>query len=86
VLWAELSTSVEMLLTQYWREGALRGATSAEAFTVRCDRSTMTQNDIDNGRVLVEVTLAPAAAIEHISIVLALDPAGVASVALREAA
>jgi phage tail sheath protein FI len=85
-LWTSLRTSMEALLTQYWREGALRGATSEHAFEVRCDRSTMTQNDIDHGRVVAEVRLVPAAAVEQISIVLALDGGGGASVTLREAA
>ena len=37
-LWARLARSIEDLLTDYWREGGLRGASTAEAFDVRCDR------------------------------------------------
>ena len=36
---------------------ALDGATPADAFSVRCDRSTMTQNDLDNGRLVAEIML-----------------------------
>ena len=34
-----------------WREGALPGSTPDEAFFVRCDRTTMTQDDLDTGRL-----------------------------------
>ena len=37
---------------------ALRGASTAEAFDVRCDRSTMSQNDLDNGRVIAQISVA----------------------------
>ena len=84
-LWARLKRSVEDLLTDYWREGGLRGASTAEAFDVRCDRSTMSQNDIDNGRVIAQIGVAPAAAVERMVVVLALD-AGGAAVELREVA
>ncbi|NNE64776.1 MAG: phage tail sheath family protein, partial [Gammaproteobacteria bacterium] len=35
-----------------WVSGALLGANPEEAFFVRCDRTTMTQNDLDNGRLI----------------------------------
>ena len=41
-----------------WRNGALLGATPEEAFFVRCDRSTMTQNDLDNGRLICLIGVA----------------------------
>jgi hypothetical protein len=86
LLWARLRRAMEDLLTDYWREGGLRGASTDEAFDVRCDRSTMSQNDIDNGRLIARVSLQPAAAIERIVVVLALDPGGSSTVALREVA
>ena len=86
VLWGRLRRSIEDLLTDYWREGGLRGESSNEAFEVRCDRSTMKQADLDNGRLVAEITLAPAAAIERITVVLALDAGGPAAVELREVA
>ena len=85
LLWARVRRSIEDLLTDYWREGGLRGASTAEAFDVRCDRSTMTQNDIDNGRIVARVAVAPAAAVERIVVMLALDTAG-AAFQLREVA
>jgi uncharacterized protein len=85
LLWTRVKRAIEDLLTEYWRAGGLRGTSIAEAFDVRCDRSTMTQNDIDNGRIIVHVELLPAAAIERMTVVLALD-AGGAALQLREVA
>jgi hypothetical protein len=75
-LWTRVRRTLEALLTAYWREGALGGASQAEAFDVRCDRSTMTQNDLDTGRVKVEITVLPVAAVERITVVLTLAAGG----------
>ncbi|MEJ2509749.1 MAG: phage tail sheath subtilisin-like domain-containing protein [Gammaproteobacteria bacterium] len=58
-LWANIRTSVEDFLYNEWRNGHLLGTTPKEAYFVRCDRSTMTQNDLDNGRLVCEVGVAP---------------------------
>ncbi|MFN7121127.1 MAG: phage tail protein [Hydrogenophaga sp.] len=84
--WARLERSFEELLKGFWRVGALAGATPTEAFSVRCDRSTMTQNDIDNGRLVTEITVLPAHCIERITVVLALAAAGVGQASVREVA
>ena len=42
-----------------WRTGALLGTKPEEAFFVRCDRTTMTQNDLDNGRLICLIGVAP---------------------------
>lgn len=81
LVWARIRAQVEALLLQLFAEGALHGASPAEAFSVRCDRSTMTQNDLDSGRVLVEVTVRPAAPIERIDVVLAVSSGGRVSLA-----
>ena len=57
-LWAALTASVENFLTLQWRNGALVGTEAGDAFFVRCDRTTMTQNDLDNGRVVILIGLA----------------------------
>jgi phage tail sheath protein FI len=57
-LWAKVRTAVGDFLDGLWRSGALPGRTPDEAYFVRCDRSTMTQNDLDNGRLIVEVGVA----------------------------
>jgi len=75
-LWTHLKRSLDGLLLAFWDEGALNGATPAEAFTVRCDRSTMSQNDLDNGRLKAEISLHPAAAIGTITVVLDLAATG----------
>ena len=57
-LWSNISDTVTAFLFAEWRSGALLGATPEEAFFVRCDRSIMTQADIDNGRLICEVGIA----------------------------
>jgi phage tail sheath protein FI len=42
------------------------GAKPEEAFFVRCDRSTMSQADIDDGRLVVEVGVAPTKPAEFV--------------------
>jgi hypothetical protein len=86
LVWTRLRRAIEELLTDYWREGALRGASSADAFDVRCDRSTMSQNDIDNGRLVAHIGVAPAASVETINVVLALDAGSTTALELREVA
>ena len=58
-LWANVREMIVNFIYAEWRGGALLGATPEEAFFVRCDRSTMTQNDLDNGRLVCLVGVAP---------------------------
>ncbi len=58
-LWTSVRRAVEDFLLTQWRSGALAGQTPDEAFFVRCDRTTMSQNDLDNGRLVVLVGVAP---------------------------
>jgi uncharacterized protein len=57
--WSAVRSSVTTFLTVIWRSSALLGNVPEQAFFVRCDRSTMTQEDLDNGRLIVEVGVAP---------------------------
>ena len=57
-LWANVRDAVSSFLFTEWRNGALLGANPDQAFFVRCDRSTMTQADLDNGRMVCEVGVA----------------------------
>lgn len=57
-LWANIQQTVSSFLYNEWVSGALLGATQQEAFFVRCDRSTMTQSDLDNGRLICLVGVA----------------------------
>ena len=55
-------------------EGDLNnGATAADAYSVECGPATMSQADIDNGRTIVQISLAPAATVERIAVTLTLD-------------
>lgn len=58
-LWASIRQSIEDFLVTVWRTGALMGSKPEEAFFVRCDRTTMTQNDLDNGRMICLIGVAP---------------------------
>jgi uncharacterized protein len=57
-LWANVRQTISDFLYNEWTNGRLLGATQEEAFFVRCDRSTMTQNDLDNGRLVCLIGVA----------------------------
>jgi len=65
-LWDNIRRSVEDFLLVLWRDGALMGDKPEKAFFVRCDRSTMTQNDIDNGRMICLIGVAPVRPAEFV--------------------
>jgi len=71
--WAQVQSLLQTLMTRLWNLNALDGATARDAFSVRCDRTTMTQNDLDNGRLLAEVTFTAASTIETIRVTLAME-------------
>lgn len=58
-LWANICASIYNFLYNEWINGALPGSRPEEAFFVRCDRTTMTQNDLDNGRLVCLIGVAP---------------------------
>jgi uncharacterized protein len=58
-LWANVRRTIEDFMFNEWQMGALLGDKPDKAFFVRCDRSTMTQNDLDNGRLVCLVGVAP---------------------------
>ena len=71
--WLEARRLVEVFLTALWRQGALQGATPDKAFYVACGLgTTMTQDDIDNGRLIVEIGVATVRPAEFIVLSLAL--------------
>lgn len=72
-LWNRLHDRFTNLMTGLWAEGALAGASAAEAFEVRCDRSTMTQADLDSGRVIVRISFTAAMPIVRIVVVFAMN-------------
>jgi phage tail sheath protein FI len=65
-LWNEVRRRVEEFLLGLFNQGAFEGARPETAYFVRCDRTTMTQDDIDNGRLVVVVGFAPLRPAEFI--------------------
>ncbi|MEO7177558.1 MAG: phage tail sheath subtilisin-like domain-containing protein, partial [Allosphingosinicella sp.] len=57
-LWANVRRTIEDFLLNEWQNGALLGDKPEKAYFVKCDRSTMTQNDLDNGRLVCQVGVA----------------------------
>ena len=64
--WSRVHQTVSNFLTTVWRNGALVGGTRDEAFFVKCDRTTMTQDDIDCGRLICYIGVAPVKPAEFV--------------------
>lgn len=75
-LWATIQRSLTNFLTSVWRDGALFGATPEEAFFVEVGLSTMTQQDIDEGRLIVKVGIAPVKPAEFVIFRISQKTAG----------
>jgi phage tail sheath protein FI len=58
-LWAQVRDTIRLFLRRVWLDGALMGSKEEQAFFVTCDRTTMTQDDIDNGRLICVIGVAP---------------------------
>jgi uncharacterized protein len=54
-LWKQVVSSITSFLYNEWAEGRMLGDAAAQAFFVKCDRTTMTQFDIDSGRLICEI-------------------------------
>lgn len=65
-LWANIRQTIEDFLFNEWRSGGLMGEKPEQAYFVRCDRSTMTQNDLDNGRLICLIGVAPVRPAEFV--------------------
>jgi phage tail sheath protein FI len=74
-LWAKVRRTIEEFLVPQWRGGALVGEKPEEAFYVRCDRTTMTQYDIDAGRLVCEIGVAPLKPAEFVVLRIGLNTA-----------
>jgi phage tail sheath protein FI len=71
-LWARVRRSISNFLTLVWRNGALEGTKVEEAYFVKCDRTTMTQTDIDSGRLICIVGVAPVKPAEFVIVRIGL--------------
>lgn len=65
-LWANVRRTVEDFLFNEWSMGALLGDKPEKAYFVKCDRTTMTQNDLDNGRLVCQVGVAALRPAEYV--------------------
>lgn len=74
-LWARVRQTISAFLTVVWRNGALEGTKTEQAFFVKCDRTTMTQTDIDNGRLICLIGVAPVKPAEYVIIRIGLKTA-----------
>lgn len=65
-LWLKIRLTIEGFLYDVWRSGALLGSRPEDAYFVRCDRSTMSQSDLDNGRLICLIGVAPTKPAEFV--------------------
>ncbi|HEU0298107.1 MAG TPA: phage tail sheath subtilisin-like domain-containing protein, partial [Longimicrobium sp.] len=65
-LWANVRRTVEDFLYNEWSQAHLMGSKPEQAYFVRCDRTTMTQNDFDNGRLVCLIGVAPVRPAEFV--------------------
>lgn len=66
LLWLRVRRTIEIFLGDVWRTGALAGATEDEAFFVDIGANTMTQGDIDAGRLICVIGVAPVKPAEFV--------------------
>lgn len=66
VLWSRVTRTIEAFLATCWRDGALAGSSPDQAFFVECGPTTMTQDDIDNGRLICQIGIAPVKPAEFV--------------------
>ena len=65
-LWSRVKRTIDGFLRTMWREGALAGSTEADAFFCNIGPSTMSQDDIDNGRLICVIGVAPVKPAEFV--------------------
>ena len=65
-LWSRVTRTIANFLATCWRDGALAGSSPDQAFFVECGPTTMTQDDIDNGRLICQIGIAPVKPAEFV--------------------
>ncbi len=65
-LWVRVKRTIDVFLTGLWRAGSLAGSAASEAFFVNIGRDTMSQDDIDNGRLVCVIGIAPVKPAEFV--------------------
>lgn len=66
VLWVRVQRTISVFLNTLWRNGSLAGTSPEEAFFVNIGRDTMSQDDIDNGRLICVIGVAPVKPAEFV--------------------
>lgn len=69
-LWSQIRLNIGAFMNDLFRQGAFQGKTPREAYFVKCDKETTTQNDINQGRVNIVVGFAPLKPAEFVIIQL----------------
>jgi len=69
-LWAQIRLNLGAFMHNLFRQGAFQGSSPREAYFVKCDRETTTQNNIDQGIVNIVVGFAPLKPAEFVVIKL----------------
>ena len=67
-LWAQIRLNIGAFMQNLFRQGAFQGTTPKQAYLVKCDSETTTQNDINNGVVNILVGFAPLKPAEFVII------------------
>jgi phage tail sheath protein FI len=65
-LWARVRRTLNSFLRNLWMQGALVGATEEQAFYVLCDETNNPQSSIDEGKLIIDVGLAPVKPAEFV--------------------
>lgn len=65
-LWEGVKRTINAFLTGLWKDGALFGTSAAQAFYVKCDAETNPPESIDEGKLVVEVGIAPVKPAEFV--------------------
>jgi phage tail sheath protein FI len=67
-LWSQIRLNIGAFMNNLFRQGAFQGKSPREAYFVKCDKETTTQNDIDLGIVNIIVGFAPLKPAEFVII------------------
>ncbi|HJS23118.1 MAG TPA: phage tail sheath subtilisin-like domain-containing protein [Pyrinomonadaceae bacterium] len=77
LLWREIDRVVRCFLEDLFRKGMLDGATSEEAYSVRCDEATNPPSETDLGRMICEIGIKPPYPAEFVVVILGITKDGI---------
>ena len=69
-LWRQITVSCDSFMNTLFRQGAFQGSNAANAYFVKCNKETTTQDDIEHGIVNIEIGFAPVKPSEFVVIKL----------------